>query len=78
VNPQIYALGAVQTLIGGEHAPQPLHFFHRVASGNNGFYTVSPNQAYSKVLGQGTLDVVNFLGIPFQPTAGTPNSKTNP
>jgi subtilase family serine protease len=78
VNPQIYALGALQTIIGGEHAPQPLHFFHRVAEGNNGFYTVKPNQAYSEVLGQGTLDVVNFLGIPFAPTAGTPNTKTNP
>jgi subtilase family serine protease len=78
VNPQIYALGALQTLVGGAHAPAPLLFYHRVAKGNNGFYSVKPGQAYSEVLGQGTLDVKNFLGIPFAPAAGTPNTPSNP
>ena len=78
LNPQIYALGALQTLVGGANAPAPLRFYHRVASGNNGFYKVKPGQAYSEVLGQGTLDVKNFLGVPFAPAAGTPDTASNP
>ncbi len=78
VNPQLYALGALQTLAGGEKAPTALHFYHRVAEGNNGFYKVAPGQSYSEVLGQGTLDVKNFLAIPFAPAAGTPDTTSNP
>jgi subtilase family serine protease len=78
VNPQLYALGALQTLAGGENAPTALHFYHRVAEGNNGFYKVAPGQSYSEVLGQGTLDVKNFLAIPFAPAAGTPDTTSNP
>ena len=78
VNPEIYARGSLQTLIGGENAPRALHFYHRVAAGNNGFYAVKPNQAYSKVLGQGTLDVNSFLQVPFAPASGTPNTPGNP
>ncbi len=54
VNPQFYALGALQTLVGGAKAPAPLQFYHRVATGNNGFYTVKPGQAYSEVLVSGS------------------------
>lgn len=78
VNPEIYARGALQTLIGGESAPAALHFYHRVAAGNNGFYSVKPGQAYSEVLGQGTVDVNSFLQIPFAPASGAPNTKSNP
>lgn len=78
VNPEIYARGALQTVMGGEHAPQALHFYHRVAEGNNGFYAVKPGQAYSEVLGQGTLDVNSFLQIPFAPASGAPNTRSNP
>ena len=31
-----------------------------------------------KVLGQGTLDVKNFLGLQLAPAAGTPNTPSNP
>jgi subtilase family serine protease len=78
VNPEIYSRGALQTLLGGENAPQALHFYHRVAAGNNGFYSVRPGQAYSEVLGQGTLDVNSFLEVPFAPASGTPNTPSNP
>jgi hypothetical protein len=39
---------------------------------------VKPGQAYSEVLGNGTIDVKNFLGLPFAPAAGAPSTPTNP
>ena len=78
VNPQIYALSAIQTLAGGAHAPGPLQFFHRDIKGSNRFYTVKPGQAYSEVLGNSTLNTVNFLGVPFAAPAGTPDTRSNP
>jgi subtilase family serine protease len=78
VNPTIYTLATVQTLAGGVNAPAPLQFFHRSISGNNGFYTVKPGQAYSQVLGNSTLDVKNFLGLQLAAPAGTPNTPSNP
>lgn len=78
VNPLIYTLSAVQTISGGTKAPKPLQFFHRGIAGNNNFFTVSPGQAYSEVLGNSTLDVKNFLGLSFAAPAGTPNTPSNP
>jgi hypothetical protein len=82
INPIIYGLSAAQSLVGGVKAPKPLQFFHRSVTGNNNFYKVAPGQAYSEVLGNGTLDVKNFLGLSFgDPSvaaAGAPNTKTNP
>jgi subtilase family serine protease len=78
VNPLIYTLSAVQTLSGGTKAPKPLQYFHRGITGNNNFYTVSPGQAYSEVLGNSTLDVKNFLGLSFAAPAGTPDTPSNP
>lgn len=78
VNPLIYTLSAIQTLAGGTNAPKPLQFFHRDIRGNNNFYTVSPGQAYSEVLGNSTLIVKNFLGLSFVAPAGTPNTPSNP
>jgi subtilase family serine protease len=78
INPQIYALSAIQTIAGGVHAPQPFQYFHRNIEGNNNFYRVKPGQAFSEVLGNSTLDIVNFLGVPFAAPAGTPNSRSNP
>jgi len=78
VNPLIYSLSAIQTLAGGTKAPAPLQYFHRNISGNNNFYSVKPGQAFSEVLGTGTLDVKNFLQLPFVAPAGTPNTPSNP
>jgi len=78
VNPLIYSLSAIQTLAGGTRAPQPLQYFHRGISGSNNFYSVKPGQAFSEVLGTGTLDVKNFLQLPFVAPAGTPNTPSNP
>jgi subtilase family serine protease len=78
VNPLIYSLSLAQTLAGGTRAPKALQIFHRETSGSNAVFTVKPGQAYSEVLGNGTLDVKNFLGLPFVAPAGTPSTPTNP
>jgi subtilase family serine protease len=78
VNPLIYTLSLAQTLAGGTRAPKSLQIFHRNISGSNAVFTVKPGQAYSEVLGNSTLDVKNFLGLPFVAPAGTPSTPTNP
>jgi subtilase family serine protease len=78
VNPLIYSLSFAQTLAGGAHAPKELQIFHRNISGSNAVFTVKPGQAYSEVLGNSTLDVKNFLLLPFIAPAGTPNTHSNP
>jgi subtilase family serine protease len=78
LNPTIYALSALQTLLGGANAPAPFQFFHRDISGNNNGFTVRPGQAYSEVLGNGTLDVRNFLGLQGVAAAGAPGTTSNP
>jgi subtilase family serine protease len=78
VNPAIYTLSALQTLLGGANAPAPFQFFHRNISGNNNGFAVKPGQAYSEVLGNGTLDVRNFLGLQGVAAAGAPGTASNP
>lgn len=78
VNPLLYGLATAQTLAGGVNAPASLQFFHRGATGNNNGFTVVPGQAYSEVLGTGTLIVKNFLGQPFAPQSGAPSTPSNP
>lgn len=78
VNPIIYTMAAKQTAQGGANAPAAFQYFHRNVSGNNNGFTVSPGQEYSKVLGTGTLNVVNFLGAQGVAPAGAPNTASNP
>jgi subtilase family serine protease len=78
VNPLIYTLSALQTITGGERAPQEFQFFHRDISGDNNGFSVVPGQAYSEVLGNSTLDVKNFLQLQAAAAAGTPNTPSNP
>jgi subtilase family serine protease len=78
VNPLIYTLSLVQTIAGGAKAPKPLQYFHRDITGDNNAFTVKPGQAYSKVLGNSTLDVKNFLGLQLAAPAGAPNTHSNP
>ena len=78
VNPMIYELSALQTLLGGANAPASFQYFHRDISGNNNGYAVSPGQAYSEVLGNSTLDVRNFLSLQGVPAAGAPDTASNP
>ena len=77
INTQLYKLGALQTAASGKTANLS-QFFHRNISGNNNGYTVSPGQAYSTVLGNGTLFVKNYLQLQGAAPAGTPDTPTNP
>jgi len=77
INPQLYALSALQTAASGKLANLS-QFFHRATFGNNNGYTVVPGQAYSTVLGNGTLFVKNYLQLQSAAAAGTPNTPTNP
>ena len=78
VNPFIYSLSAIQTLAGGAHAPKTLQYFHRDISGDNNGFKVKPGQAYSEVLGNSTLNIRNFLQVPFVAAAGAPGTASNP
>ena len=78
INPLIYSLSATQTALGGTKAPQAFQYFHRNISGDNNGYTVKPGQAYSEVLGNGTLVIKNFLQLQQSPAAGAPGTPSNP
>jgi subtilase family serine protease len=69
-NPEIYALAALQNI------GFPLKVYHDDVPGYNGLYTTK--KGYNRVLGNGTVIGVNFLLAPFVPTAGTPQSPSNP
>jgi subtilase family serine protease len=77
INPLIYQLSALQTSASAKTASLS-QYFHRAISGNNNGFTVVPGQAYSKVLGNGTLFVKTFLQLPSAAAAGAPNTVTNP
>jgi subtilase family serine protease len=76
-NNTIYHLATLQSNASGKTANLS-QFFHRNISGNNNGYTVSPGQAYSPVLGVGTVFIKTFLGIPNVAPAGTPGTPSNP
>jgi subtilase family serine protease len=78
VNPLIYGLSLVQTLLGGNKAPKAFQYFHRNIVGDNNAFTVKPGQAYSEVLGNSTLNVKNFLQLQLAAPAGAPNTHSNP
>lgn len=69
-NAEIYALAALQNL------GLPLKVYHDNVPGYNGLYTTK--KGYNRVLGNGTVIGVNFLLAPLVPTAGTPQSPSNP
>jgi subtilase family serine protease len=77
INQQLYSLSALQTSAGAKTANLS-QIYHRNISGNNNGYTVAPGQAYSPVLGNGTIFVKNFLQLQSAAPAGTPSTPTNP
>ena len=76
-NPLIYNLSFMQT-VTGPLTPQGAQVFHRNIEGNNNGYKVKPGDSYSTVLGNGTLNVKNFLGLQSAAPAGTPGTPSNP
>jgi subtilase family serine protease len=77
VNPTIYNASFMQTLTG-PLTPDRLEVFHRDIKGNNNGYKVKVGDAYSTVLGNGTINVKNFLGLQGAAPAGVPGTATNP
>jgi subtilase family serine protease len=78
INPFIYGLAAQQIAAGGPQAPANLQFFHRRIQGFSGFWGANTDTAYSYVLGVGTPNVTNFLGLQGAVPAGNPGTITNP
>jgi kumamolisin len=55
----------------------PIHVFKTGIPGFNGLYSTTA-KGYNRVLGNGTLNGVDFLLAPFTPVAGTPQTPSNP
>jgi len=70
-NPYIYTLAALQSI------GLIRNVFHWGIPGFNGLYS-SGNQGYNRVLGNGTLYGKDFLLAPSVPSAGIPQTPTNP
>lgn len=77
VNPLIYNMSFLQT-VTGPLAPKSALIFYRDIKGNNNGFKVKPGDAYSTVLGNGTINVQNFLGLQNAAPAGVPGTATNP
>ena len=78
-NYYLYAVGALQTLAGGTHAPAWLQFYHRNNPGYNGVvYDDFPSYNYNYVYGNGSPDVRKLFGMTAYQAAGVPQTATNP
>ncbi len=78
INPMLYSLAATQIAAGGGSAPANLTYFNRNISGFSGYWGNNPTLAYSYVLGLGTPNVTNLLGLQGATPAGNPGTITNP
>ncbi len=78
VNYFLYAAGALQSLVGGAHAPAALQFFHRNIPGNDGYWKGGyPSQNYDYIYGNGSPDVRKLFGFKGA-AAGLPQTSSNP
>ncbi len=79
VNYYLYAMGALQTLAGGSHAPEASQFYHRNIPGFDGYYNAGhPSYNYDYIYGQGSPDVRKLFGLREYPAAGVPQTPSNP
>src|SRR5580658_8375505 len=78
VNTVLYTLAATQISAGGPLAPPNLQYYNRRIQGFTGFWGRATDIAYSYVLGNGTPNVTNLLGLPGAVLAGNPGTLTNP
>jgi subtilase family serine protease len=78
INPMLYSLAATQIAAGGPQAPANLQYFNRRIQGFSGFWGNNTITAYSYVLGVGTPNVTNLLGLQGAVPAGNPGTITNP
>jgi subtilase family serine protease len=79
VNYFLYAAGAVQSLAGGVNAPAGFQFFHRHNPGFDGTYNGNyPSYNYNYIYGNGSPDVRKLFGLTAYPSAGPPQTSSNP
>jgi subtilase family serine protease len=78
LNPLLYSLAAQQIAAGGSQAPATQQFFNRRIQGFSGFWGNNTVTSYSYVLGLGTPNVTNLLGLQGAVPAGNPGTITNP
>jgi subtilase family serine protease len=78
VNTLLYTLAATQIAAGGPLAPPNLQYYNRRIQGFTGFWGSATDIAYSYVLGNGTPNVTNLLGLQGAVLAGNPGTLTNP
>jgi len=78
INPMLYGLAATQIAAGGPQAPANLQYFNRRIQGFSGYWGNDTIMAYSYVLGVGTPNVTNLLGLQGAVPAGNPGTITNP
>jgi subtilase family serine protease len=78
INPLIYSLAAKQVAAGGPNAPADQQYFHRQIPGFAGDGVANVAMPYSYLLGVGTPNVTNFLGLQGAAPAGNPGTASNP
>jgi len=78
INTMLYGLAATQIAAGGPQAPANLQYFNRRIQGFSGYWGNDTIMAYSYVLGVGTPNVTNLLGLQGAVPAGNPGTITNP
>lgn len=78
INPLIYSLAAQQIAAGGANAPANQQYFHREIQGFAGDWVANTATPYSYLLGVGTPNVTNLLGLQGAAQAGNPGTPSNP
>jgi subtilase family serine protease len=78
INPMLYSLAAKQIAAGGPSAPADKQYFHRQIPGFAGDGKARTELPYSTVLGLGTPNIINLLGLQGATPAGNPGTPSNP
>jgi subtilase family serine protease len=78
INPMLYSLAAKQIAAGGPAAPADKQYFHRQIVGFAGHEVSKTALPYSEVLGLGTPNIINLLGLQGATPAGNPGTTSNP
>jgi subtilase family serine protease len=78
INPLLYRLAAQQIAAGGPNAPANQQYFHNQVPGFAGDYFATATTPYNYLLGVGTPNVTNLLGLQGAAPAGNPGTPSNP
>jgi subtilase family serine protease len=78
INPLIYSLAAQQIAAGRPNPSASQQYFHNQIPGFAGAYFAAAGTPYSYLLGVGTPNVTNLLGLQGAAPAGNPGTPSNP